>query len=205
MANINAPFGLRPVRYLNGAAWNGQANAYFATGASGVIAPGDPVKAQGAANTTEVNGYAPGVLPTIAAASAGSGGEITGVCVAVLPVTRDSLTYRETSTDRVIMVADDPNIIFQVQEDAGGTALAGTDVGQLVVFTAGSGASTVTGRSSWAINTATTPATTAAYQAYLLRLASLPNNAIGQYAVWEVLINDHQFANIADGGRITPV
>ena len=28
MANVNAPFGFKPVRYLNGAPWNGQARYY---------------------------------------------------------------------------------------------------------------------------------------------------------------------------------
>jgi len=204
MANVNAPFGLRPVRFLSGAPYNGQVNFYFATGASGVIAPGDPVIAAGAANTSEINGFQAGALPTVGIASDGSGDPITGVCVAVLPVTRDSLIYRETSTDRVIVVANDPQLIFQVQEDAGGTALAGTDVGQLVVLKVGT-ADTNTGRSTWTIDTATAPNTTAGFQCILQRLAPLPNNAIGTYAVWEVMINNHQLANIADAGRFTPV
>lgn len=204
MANVNAPFGLRPVRFLSGAPYNGQVNYYFATGASGVIAPGDPVRAAGAANTSEINGFQAGSLPTCAVATAGTTNEITGVCVSVLPVTRDSLTYRETSTDRVIAVADDPQLIFQVQEDASGTALAGTDVGQFVCLGSAT-ASTVTGRSAWTILTSTAPAATVGFQLYLMRLAPLPNNAIGTYAVWEVMINDHQLANVADAGRLTPV
>lgn len=204
MANVNQPFGLRPVRFLSGAPYNGQVNYYFATGATGVIALGDPVIASGAANTSEINGFQAGSLPTCQIALAGTTNEITGVCVAVLPVTRDSLTYRETSTDRVIAVADDPQLIFQCQENTGGTALAGTDVGQFVVLAAGT-ASTVTGRSAWVINTATTPAGTVGFQLLLYRLAPLPNNAIGANAVWEVMINDHQLANTADAGRFTPV
>ena len=204
MANTNAPFGLRPVRFISGAPYNGQVNFYFATGATGVIAPGDPVVAAGAANTSEINGFQAGSLPTCTVALDGSGDPITGVCVSVLPVTRDSLQYRETSTDRVILVADDPQLIFQVQEDAGGTALAGTDAGQLAVLKVGT-ASTVTCRSAWTIDTATAPNTTAAFQVLLMRLAPLPNNAIGAYGIWEVMINNHQLANIADAGRFTPV
>lgn len=204
MANINAPFGLRPVRTLNGAPWNGQVNYYFATGASGAICIGDPVRAAGAANTSDFGGFQAGTLPTVAVATAGTTNEITGVCVGVLPVSRDSTPYRENSTDRVIMVADDPQLIFQVQEDASGTALAGTDVGQFVCFGSGTG-STVTSRSVWTILTSTAPAATVGFQAMLIRLAPLPNNAIGTYAVWEVMINDHQLANVADAGRMTPV
>lgn len=204
MANNNAPFGLRPVRSLNGAPYNGAVNYYFATGATGVIAPGDPVKAAGAANTSTFGGFDAGMLPTCAVATGGTTNAITGVCVAVLPVTRDSLPYRETSTDRIIAVADDPQLIFQVQENAGGTAFAGTDIGQFVCLASGT-ASTVTSRSSWVVDSGTAPASTAGFQLMLWRLANIPGNAIGAYAVWEVLINNHQLANIANTGRLTAV
>ena len=43
MANVNAPFGLRPVQYLNGAAWNGQARMYYIyLSDTSAYAPGDP-------------------------------------------------------------------------------------------------------------------------------------------------------------------
>src|SRR5688572_26923306 len=129
MANTNAPFGLRPVRYLDGRPYNGAVDYYFATGATGVIAIGDPVVEAGSANSAEVNGFPPGSLPTCTIALDGDGDPITGVCVGVLPATRDSLTYREDSTDRVIAVARGPDLIFEVQADATGTALAVTDVG----------------------------------------------------------------------------
>lgn len=203
MANVNAPFGLRPVRYLSGAPWNGQVQYYFATGASGVIGPGDPVKLAGSANTSEIKGFQAGTLPTVALASAGTGNEILGVCVGVLADTRDSLIYRETSTDRVIMVVDDPQVIFQCQEDGASTAFAATDVSQFVCLASGTG-STVTGQSAWTLATGTAPNTTAGFQLMLMRLSAIPNNAIGQYAVWDVMINNHQLANIADGGRFTP-
>lgn len=203
MANVNAPFGLRPVRFLSGAPYNGQCNFYFATGASGVIGPGDPVKLAGSANTSEIKGYQAGTLPTVALASGGTGNEILGVCVGVLADTRDSLIYRETSTDRVIMVADDPQIIYQCQEDGASTAFAAVDVSQFVCLASATG-STVTGQSAWTLATGTAPNTTAAFQLILLRLSAIPNNAIGQYGVWDVMINNHQLANIADAGRFTP-
>jgi hypothetical protein len=161
LANVNAPFGLRPVRYVDGRPYNGAVEYYFATGATGVIRPGDPVVEAGSANTAEFQGYAPGTLPTCTVALDGSGDPITGACVAVLPVTRDSLIYRETSTDRIIAVARGADLIFEVQADAGGTALAATDVGQFAVLKA---ATTATLRSDWTLDTSVTPATTAAFQ-----------------------------------------
>ena len=50
MANVNAPFGLRPLKYASGGPFSiSQANEYFATGATGAIYPGDPVVLAGSA------------------------------------------------------------------------------------------------------------------------------------------------------------
>lgn len=204
MANQNAPFGLRPVRTLNGAPWNGAVNFYFATGATGVIAPGDPVVNTGTCNTSSFGGFEAGMLPTCGIASAGASNVITGVCVSALPVTRDSLPYRETSTDRIIAVADDPQLIFTVQENTGGTAFAAVDQGRFAVLAAGT-ASTVTGRSAWVIDTATASNTTVTFQVMLMRYWNNPANAIGANAVWEVMLLNHQYAALANAGRFTAV
>jgi hypothetical protein len=202
LPNVNAPFGLRPVRYVDGRPYNGAVEYYFATGATGVIRPGDPVVEAGSANTSEFQGYAPGTLPTCTIALDGSGDPITGVCVAVLPVTRDSLIYRETSTDRIIVVARGADLIFEVQADAGGTAIAATDVGQFAVLKAGT---TSTLRSDWVLDTAVTPASTAGFQLKIMGFGKGPKNEIGAYATLEVLVNNHVLANIADGGRLTAI
>lgn len=202
MANVNAPFGLRPVRYVDGRPYNGAVEYYLATGATGVIRPGDPVVEAGSANTSEIQGYAPGTLPTCTVGLDGAGDPMTGVCVAVLPVTRDSLIYRETSTDRIIAVARGADLIFEVQADAGGTALAAVDVGQFAVLKA---ATTATLRSDWTLDTSVTPATTATYQLKIMGFGKGPKNEIGAYAVVEVLCNNHTLGNITDAGRSTPV
>jgi hypothetical protein len=206
MSNTNAPFGLRPIRYVDGRPYNGAVDYYFATGATGAIRPGDPVVEAGAANTTEITSVAgvfpPGTLPTCTVAADGAGDPITGVCVAVVPETRDSTTYRVTSTDRVIAVARGHDLIFEVQSDAGGTALAGTDVGQFVVLKA---ATTATDRSDWTLDTATAPNTTATFQGKLMGFAKGPKNEVGAYSVVEILINNHTLGNITDAGRATPV
>ena len=202
MANSNAPFGMRPIRYVDGRPYNGAVDLYFATGATGVIRPGDPVVESGTTNTSEVMGYPPGTLPTCTIALDGSGDPITGVCVAVLPTNRDSLTYRETSTDRVIAVARGHDLIFEVQADAGGTALAAVDIGLFAVLKA---ATTATAYSDWTIDTSVAPTTTAAFQLKLLGFSKKPNHEIGAYAVAEVLINNHTLGVIADAGRSTAI
>lgn len=207
MANVNAPFGLRPIRYVDGRAYNGAVDYYFATGSTGAIRPGDPVVESGTTNTSEVicgaGTFPPGTLQTCTVAADGSGDPITGVCVAVVPATADSTVYRVDNTDRVIAVARGHDLMFEVQADAGGTALAAVDVGLNVVFKA---ATTATARSDWTVDTSVSPATTAGFQAKLMGFSKKPKNGeIGAYAVVEVLLNNHTLANPADAGRNTPI
>lgn len=202
MANTNAPFGMRPIRYLDGRPYNGAVDLYFATGATGVIRPGDPVVEAGSANSSEVLGYAAGTLPTCTIALDGDGDPITGVCVSVLPTTRESTTYRENSTDRVIAVARGPDLIFEVQADAGGTALAVTDVGLHACLKVGT---TSTYISDWTLDTSDAPANDPSNQLKILGFGKNPKNEVGAYAVVEVLINNHVLANVDDAGRSTAI
>lgn len=208
MANTDAPFGLRPVRYKNGSPYQGQATAYFATGATGVIAPGDPVTLTGTANASAFGGYDAGFLSQVSLATAGDGNPIVGVCVAVLPVTNDSLTYRETSTDRIIMVADSPDLVFQVQadDDADSTDWSATETG-LFANLASASADTTYGHSTWELDGSDNPANDYSNQVFLLQLAKIPGNAFGPYSVWEVMINLHQHTPgaIGDLGRFEAI
>jgi len=205
MANSTARFGMRPVRYAWGAPYNGACNSYFATGATGAIYIGDPVVLAGSANTSAVQGYDAGTLPTVTVAADGDADPIHGVCVGVLAVTNQSTTYRGDSTDRIIMVADDPNLIFEVATDAVTTAWAATDVGSYANMIAGTG-STVTGFSGWYADTSDGPSTTdASNQLLIMRLSSRTGNAIGANAVYEVMVNNHGYANVGDAGRFTAV
>lgn len=205
MANVNAPFGLRPVRYAWGAPYNGACNLYFATGATGAIYIGDPVVLAGSANTSAVQGYEAGTLPTVTVAADGDGDPIHGVCIGVLAVTNQSTTYRADSTDRIIMVADDPNLVFEVQTDTASTDWAATDVGSYANLLVGTG-STVTGLSGWTADTTDGPSTTdVSNQLLVMRLSSRTGNAIGEYGVYEVMVNNHGYANVGDAGRFTAV
>ena len=203
MANVNAPFGMRPIRYVDGRPYSGAVEYYFATGATGAIRIGDPVVESGTTNTSEYMGWAPGTLQTCTIALDGSGDPITGVCVGVLPETRDSTTYRVDSTDRIIMVARGHDLVFEVQADAGGTALAAVDMGLFAVLKA---ATTATDYSDWALDTSVTPTTTAGFQLKLLNFSKKPKRGeIGAYAVVEVLMNNHTLGVIVDAGRSTAI
>lgn len=192
MANVNRPAGLKPVSYLNGSPYNGQARLYYATATADGLFVGDPVKLSG---TGDANGI-PGVVEATAAAPVL--GVIVGVVVAQPGVslvgTNIDLTTRSigASASGYVMVADDPNIVFEIQE-ALTTPFAVTDIGGNCDFVVLPGA---TAYSDSATTTAVdAPTTTAALTLKILGLAQRPDNAVGQYAKILVKINNHQLAN----------
>jgi hypothetical protein len=208
MANTDNAFGLKPVRYMSGAPYQGQSNAYFATGATGQIAPGDPVTLTGSTNTASFGGHEAGTLQQVSLATAGDTNPIVGVCVSVAPVTHESLTYRVTSTDRVIYVADSPDLIFHVQadDDADSTDWSATESG-LFANLASATADTAYGRSKWELDGSDNPDSDYSNQVFLKGLAPLPGNEFGPFSIWEVQINLHQYTTgaISAAGRFEAI
>lgn len=191
MANPDRPSGLSPVRYLSGAPYNGAVNYYAtASGDGTAIFLGDPVKLSGTSQT--INGQ---VLPDVDQAATGD--VIVGVVVGVLPVTAESTIYRVGSTTRILMVADDPNLVFEIQEVSGGTPLTANDIGLNADFVVGSG-STVTGMSGVELNNVG-EADTNTLDLKITGFVNRVDNAIGENAKWLVRINRHQYVNQVAG------
>ena len=194
MANANRPSGLSPVGYLNGAPWTGGGRVYCIpdTDDTNKYAIGDPVAIAGSA---DANGIA-----TITLATAGTGNPILGAIVStggtkyggvfadpdalgdiVIPATKSKAYY--------VLVVDDPNVIFECQEEATGTALAAADVGLNANLVSGADNGYVSG---WQVDR-TGAAVTATLQVRLLGLNPVTNNAFGDYAKWLVFINNHYY------------
>jgi len=191
MANADTPFGLRPVRYISGAPYNGAANVYStATGDATAIYIGDPVKLSGTSQT--INGV---IYRDVDQAATGD--VVVGVVVGVLPETADSLIYRAASTQRRLLVADDPALVFEIQEVSGGTALAANDIGLNANFVVGTG-STTTGMSGVELNNGT-EATTATLDLQIVDFANRVDNEIGEHAKYLVRINRHQYRDQVAG------
>ena len=187
MANANAPTGLRPIRYLSGAPYNGAANRYSIPSTDNTaVYIGGLVKPAGSAD-------AAGVMTVTGDVSTGNA--VIGVVVGVEPVTSNSTIYREASVDRYVWVADDPNLVFVAQEDAVGGALAVTAIGNaadLISFTSGS---TTTGRSSMQVDTSTATASGDATEDVLIvGFLQRPDNEVGvANAKVLVRLNNHFF------------
>lgn len=194
MANVSAPAGLSPVQYKNGAPWTGGGRVYYiASGDTNAYAIGDPVTLSGDGDGNGVPGV---TLATAGTASLvlgpvlGAGGIVMGGAFAdpsninttIIPATKTKGYY--------ILVADDPNILFEVQEGGAGAALTSANIGQTANLLAGTNSGYLSG---WTFNNATT-GTGATLQLQLMGLSLKANNAFGQYAKWLVRINNHQYA-----------
>lgn len=200
MANANRPSGYSPVGYLNGAAWNGQARVYSIAASYGTaLYIGDPCISSGTADAFGVQGISlgaeTGALRGVIVGLFDSGSTTAVQGAPTTPLITQG-TYRPASHVNVwyALVADDPNIIFQVQEESNGTALAATDVGLNTIGATGAGNGYLSG---WQISSATgaTPNTTATLQLRLLGLAQVRDNAFGAYAKWLVQINVHELGH----------
>lgn len=197
MANTSSISGLAPVSYLNGSPWNGQAREYYIPSTDTLAyALGDPVDLAGGADG---NGVASIRLATagnnsganrILGAIVGTGGSKYGAGLNNYANPNTILVPATKTQDYYVLVADDPNIIFEIQEGGTGTALAATEVGINVDLASGTNNGYVSG---WVIDNATT-STSANFQLNLLGLSQKSNNAYGAYAKWLVKINLHRRA-----------
>ena len=193
MANSDRPSGLSPVGYLSGAKYTGGGRVYCIPSTDGnAFAIGDPVTHAGGADTAGV--------PTVTLATAGTGNTVLGAIVMgggqlsygsaamtadtpiVIPATKTRAYY--------VLVADDPNLIFEIQEVSGGTAFAATEVGLNANLVSGTNNGYVSG---WEVNNSG-EAVTATLQLKLLGLAQRTDNAFGEHAKWLVKINTHFYA-----------
>ena len=192
MANSDTPKGLVPVRHKNGQPYNGAYNVYYVPSTyATALYIGDPVVITGTSNTSDYKGNPAGSLPEINKATAAGGNYISGVIVGFEPLDTDlSKAYNPASTERLVRVADDPDLVFEIQEDSGGTALAATSVGLNADLVYTHSGSTYTSQSGAELDRSTAT-TTNTLQLKILGLSNRIDNAIGDSAIWDVMINLH--------------
>lgn len=196
MANIDAAFGLKPVQHLDGSPWNGKVTMYLIPSADGsAVYVGDLVKKEGTVGAgaagTVVNGIDVEGMPTAIVAGA-TDTTLLGVVVGFLPNQSNlEQLHRAASTNRIALVCDSPDVVYEIQEDSVGNDLTAAQVGNNfdTAYTAGS---STTGRSAVELDSSDASGTATA-QLRLLGLAKRPNNNIGSNAKWLVAINEHFF------------
>lgn len=196
MSSVSRINGLRPVKFITGAPYNGQATVYFLPSSnSDVVMVGDLVKLAGDARS-------PTGVQTIARHAGGATEAAVGVVVGFLfsgvgdvqnvpPVDNlNTPVYRAASTNRYVLVADDPSLVFETQ--TGGATFATADVGQNAEMDVAAG-STTTGASGMYLDLST-KATTATLPMKIVGFPNRPDNQIGDtYTNAYVMINNHQY------------
>jgi hypothetical protein len=181
--------------------YNGAFSVYYVPSSYGTaLYVGDPVDVISGSNDA---------LGTPAVQLATVGSPITGVVVGIVnggdmgsitAVTRDLPLYHPASTTQYLAIADDPNLLFWVQDDASSQARAPNQwAGRNANLVAGSG-STNTGYSGWQL-AASTVATTSTLDVKIIRPLQQADNVIGtsantnMNAKWLVKLNNSRFAN----------
>lgn len=197
MVNVDAPFGLRPLRYLNGSPWNGQATMYHVdSGYATALFIGDPVDLVGTGDAT-------GKYQNVQKATLADTNRTIGPIVAVYEDPSKSLdrAYLPASTGGYVLVADDPNLIFEVQVDSAGT-LAIADLGQNGILIETHSGSTITGLSGIEFDEDSTAANSS-LMIQTMKLVDRPDNALGLHCNIEVLISTHRYGFTGtDYGRL---
>lgn len=201
-ANPNTPYGLQPIKRLDGATWQNSLRTYFVAAAkTNALYIGDPVIKLNAG--ADVNG-----VPGVDLAAAGTAAQITGVVCGFLGVSTAGSgntpsffglsatpgpAYRPATTalDYYVLVNDDPEALFAIQSsDTGGVPSATNLVGLNANLIAGTG-SPYTGWSGWQLNPSGA-GTGATIQCRVIGVLGEQGNAVGgTHCKFVVQINDH--------------
>lgn len=204
MANVDRRFGLKPVRYLNSAPYNGAIESFHVPAGYGpAMFLGDPVILTGTGNTLTFLGFPPGMLADVAISVVPPAGLaplpynqfLIGSIVAILPVTRESTIYRPALTEAVLECSVDPGLIYEIQDNGGSAAGGISFIGLNANLYAGLG-STFTGQSAYSLDFGlTTPPSVSLNQQMTVYRGAYrgANDPTVPFAVWETLINWHPF------------
>ena len=196
MANVDNPFGFRPIRRAGASYNSGGGNVYAVPTTVAVqIAPGDLVTVDGEA---DLNG-----IPTVG--PSGADEALTGVMLGIAnspspgldgsgAVTFDSTlnTVAASPDIQYILVEDDPQVTYVGQAS---TALTVSDISNNALVVAA--VPTQDGKSAYEIG-ATDPGDATA-PLKILRLQQIEGNEVGILGVFEVLINNSTQSNNTAG------
>jgi hypothetical protein len=219
MANPAAPHGMNPVAYTNGAPWTGKANLYHIQSTDTIAYYiGDIMQlvpsagANGSTHGSDTLGVANVTGFALGAVTAGSLiGPIVGVQVAPIGigaggaqgqnVNLNVMSVPATKTyDYYVWIADDPNLVFEIQSDAVTTLVQATTVGENAGFTAAAPATTF-GPMSGTVLTGASLNTTITLPLKVVGVPSRPNITLVSINVpLLVRINTHQYVGAGTTG-----
>ncbi len=192
MANTSKICGLRPIEQPYG---NIRCHYYYAaTGVAYYMYQPVDLDANGrvvvaamgtASNSVFLLGSIVGILD-------GGYGTLSKDYSGYAPANPSGLSYTSSDGCVNILVADDPNQLFVIEEDTGGSALDAQSIGSGVIPTYNvTTGSTVSGIANAVIDRSTV-ATTTDMSLRLIKKWDKPDNAYGDYCKWVVAINRHR-------------
>lgn len=195
MANATNAWGLRPVKHLGGAPWNGVTEKCYIHSSYGTaMYIGDTVMIDDELDDAEATGK----YTTVERSAIGDASVIYGVVTSFDDSEGCSKVYNPASTERYVNVCTDPTVIFHIRGD-GHTAPTKATPFLNAIMLAGT-SSTITGLSGIVLDEgADAPAVDLSNPLIILRLANLPDNELAVSAVYEVMINNHQLRAGATG------
>ena len=159
---------------------------------------GDPVLRTSTSNTAAIGGANIATLPEVNKSGAGNGNSVTGIIVGFeADGDNQSRTHNLANTARIAYVADDPDLIFLIQDDAGGSLTSAT-VGGSANFIFTETGSSSTGQSGVELD-AGTIGTSTTDQMNIDRLHDVEGNTFANFGLWEVKLNNHTEAHGAAG------
>jgi hypothetical protein len=179
MANIDAPFGLKPVSNLSGAPWNG---------ATRRCRVDDTAIALGIGDAVVWNGEGVTAYPEVIEATVGDGYPIFGVIVSLEadPTNLERL-YITTAGTGYVNVCVDPNVIYEIQANG---VVGAADIAANAPIVYDHTIDTVTGLSQTEMNSTTS--TDASDQLIIIGAPDREDNDTTlTHANWYVLINAH--------------
>jgi len=188
MANVNKPFGLRPIGNLSATGAQKQYGYQIADNQSGAIYQGDLV--------VVYDGY---IIKYDEATHAAPTGVFNG-CQYNDPTRANKPTWKnyypgsvDITTGQIdCEVLDDPNQLFLIQADG---AITQANIGKNADPTASTTGSTTTGISAGTLKSSSI-AKTAALTFKIVGISNSPDNAIGTYTVVVVKLNQHQYGSV---------
>lgn len=178
MANANTPFGLKPLRGAASEPTNGGLEMFYVPASDGTaLYIGDPVVKAGSSDAAGVASIARAV----------AAGPITGVVQGFVPDgTTNMAGYRAASTAAYVLVATNPDDLYEIQDTAG--TIVAADIGLNANMTINAGSAT-TKRSGVIIDPAT-KAATATLALKIVGVSPRPNNDPGAFQKLVVKINN---------------
>lgn len=189
MPNVNSPMGLRPYSHRSGAPYNGAVRTYYVPSSnSTALYIGDPVML--VTNSSDGNG-----VQTVAIASAGTSNPVLGsfqgitnnAGTAVITLQQTQTPYLAASQAAYVVVCDDPDLLYLVQEDSSTTGMVSGASGRNANLIAGTG-NTYSSNSGWMLSSSSM-GTTINEQLRIVQLLQQSDNAVGAYAKWLVRLN----------------